>query len=455
MMVASANIISQYPTQVYYSVLPFLPSDTYLSRQYPGRISILIGRENSWSPLLFNLPEQFRLPATCFSPDGGTLAVEIYEGLSLYDTSSGLLNSSIEALGDHQYGRESLQAMFTADGSKVFVLFRTAWGQTKGRSHGIQTCDLAKQNVRLDLFPETVGVRGDPIRLSGDGSYVVYPGYDKLNTQICTWQIKGGNYTSIPIGCNGRVRDLALTGDSSHLVVVAVDDIIIILDVPSGHIQQRLPHRDVQNVCLSPDGLFIASTSLWSPKTRLFSTTQGTLLAVFELGMTSLGFSRTNHLYMLPVSGHVRVYNALGNHEARLIPVPGRVRHILPSLDDSQIVIQMATDSEPPHYGIEVWSLRRFTDTHDNSAPHPNTILNIDLSSDASLLAIATQTEIEIWDARIGRRRDVILTQSANYNTRPVSFSPRGELIVSSSQDGIIIVDAQAGVLIRTIYPFV
>ena len=449
MMVAHANIISQYPTQLYYSVLPFLPSDTYLSHQYPGRISILIGRETSWSPLLFKLPGVFLRPAICFSPGGDTLAVSTLDGIDLYDASTGLLNGNIAIPQEGGYEHHPLHAIFTTDGSKVSVLFRKPHDEeTEYQSYGIQTYDLAKQNAQLHLFPEKADVKDSLIQLSGDGAYVVYSAHGSPNTRICIWQINSRDYTSIPIGHGGNVQGLSLTGGSSHLVAVAVDDIIIIMDIPSGHIRQRLQHRGVNNVHFSPDGSFVVS---WSPTSepRLFSTMQGTLLAVFEAGMTSLVFSRTSHLYMLPHSGDLRVYNALGDHnqpETRLIPLPVGTDHILPAPDDSQIVIQMGLN-------IRVWSPRPVTDTHD-STPHANTILAIDLSDDASVLAIATQTEIEIWDARMGQRRDVIQTQSANPNQRPVAFSPRGELIVSSSRDGIIVVDAQASELRPTRYPF-
>ena len=147
-------------------------------------------------------------------------------------------------------------------------------------------------------------------------------------------------------------------------------------------------------------------------------------------------------------SGDLRVYNALGDHnqpETRSIDLP--IDHILPAPDDSQIVIQTGPD-------IRAWSPRRLTDT-DDSTPRANAILRIDLSGDASLIAITTQTAIEIWDARIGQRLDVIQIQCADSNHRPIAFSPRGELIVSSSQDGIIVLDAQASILRSTRYPFV
>ena len=124
MMLAYSDIISQYPTQVYYSVLPFLPSDTFLSCHYSGRISILSGRETSWSPLLFRLAKSFdhHRPLIFFTLDGCTLAVVSDDGIELYDASNGLLNSSIKVPKDH-YWRTPLQGVTTADGSQVLVLF--------------------------------------------------------------------------------------------------------------------------------------------------------------------------------------------------------------------------------------------------------------------------------------------------------------------------------------------
>src|SRR6266436_5937555 len=77
----------------------------------------------------------------------------------------------------------------------------------------------------------------------------------------------------------------------------------------------------------------------------------------------------------------------------------------------------------------------------------------IDLLSDASLLALATPTDTEIWDARIGQRLHVVQSRSTSY-LRPVAFSPKRELIVSKSDDGIIVMDVRAGLLLPTTYSF-
>ncbi len=160
-------------------------------------------------------------------------------------------------------------------------------------------------------------------------------------------------------------------------------------------------------------------------------------------------FSRTNRLYAVQSnygSKELRVYSASAdpNTVIKSFPLPYYTEFILPTPDESQILIHTW------NY-IQVLSLGQFT----VDAPRNDIILGIDLSSDASLLALATRTEIEIWDARIGQRGKVIQSRSASpYYRRPVAFSPKGELIVSECEDGIIVMDVRAGVPLPTAYSF-
>src|SRR5258708_33165043 len=102
MILANSDIISQYPSQLYYSALPFLPSDTYLARQYltpRGCISVVAGQENSWTPLLFTLPRG----AAAFAPGGHMVVVAPWtvpdrDKIQMYNASNGLLNSSIKRI---------------------------------------------------------------------------------------------------------------------------------------------------------------------------------------------------------------------------------------------------------------------------------------------------------------------------------------------------------------------
>src|SRR5258708_1283036 len=99
MLLANSDLISQHPAQLYYLVLPFLPSDTYLSHQYPsprGCISVLEGRENSWTLSLFTLPDG---ELTAFSPGGHMFAIGRRDGIHIYNASNGLLNSTISSMG--------------------------------------------------------------------------------------------------------------------------------------------------------------------------------------------------------------------------------------------------------------------------------------------------------------------------------------------------------------------
>src|SRR6266436_8705233 len=230
MMLAYSNIISQYPTQVYYSVLPFLPSDTFLSHQYSCDISILTGGEKSWSPLLFRLAKSFYYPLTFFPLDGCTLAVVSDNGIELYDALNGLLNSSIKMPGNTMYWRIPLQAITIADGSQVLVLFtkRRERDEDEEVYYGIQHYDLAKQNVQLHQIHLEKRITHDLIRLSGDGSYIVFAEPETLNTRICIQWIHGGDDASVLMNCNEEVQDLALTSDLLHLVAVAAGNTITV-----------------------------------------------------------------------------------------------------------------------------------------------------------------------------------------------------------------------------------
>src|SRR5260370_39632356 len=120
MILANSNIISEYPAQLYYSVLPFLPSETYLARQYPtpgGCISVMISRENSWTPLLFTLPKG----VAAFAPGGDRVAVASKESkhVQIFNGSNGLLSTSIRSSSTNFTPR---LAAFTEDGSVVVVV---------------------------------------------------------------------------------------------------------------------------------------------------------------------------------------------------------------------------------------------------------------------------------------------------------------------------------------------
>ena len=371
-------------------------------------------------------------------------------GIHIYN-SNGLLNSSIRTISSDY---TPYLAAFTEDGCGVVVVSADSdWGNPKA-SYRIEKFDLVKQNSQIyrttprnDLYP---------LKLSEYGSYVAFADHkDSLNrdTRISIWRTDGGDDTSIPLGCAAKVRDLDLAGESAHLVAVATKDITI-LSIPLGDVRQTLYHEGAEYVCISHDGSFLASRA-WG-EVRLWSITQGTLLASFESESISPAvFSRTNRLYVAE-DDRGRVYDASTDPNrvaiksfpspsivSSVVPVPHTQKSILPMPDESRILIRTMVD-------IQVWSLK-LSDTRD--APR-NEIMGIDISGDASLLALATETDIEIWDARIGQRLHGIQSRSGDIYSRPVAFSPEGELVVSSSDDEIIVVDVRAGVLMPTTYPF-
>src|SRR5258708_23279799 len=435
MLLANSDLISRHPAQLYYSVLPFLPSDTYIARQYPaprGCISVLTGRENSWPPLLFTLPPG---DTVAFAPSGHMFASAIVEQdeIHLYSGSNGLLNSSIRSFtttNSPNYDAHSIA--FTEDGCGIVVV-SSAWSYSESKvSYQIEKLDLVKRNGQI----YRIILRDDSycLKLSEYGSCVAVAEHKNKDTRICIWKTNGSDDISIPLRA-GEVSDLYLTGESAHLVAVAAKDITI-LSIPSGGVQRTL-YDEARVVRISRDGLFLAS--LTGGDTRLWSITQGTLLAMFETGWDRIVFSRTNRLYATQSSDggeELKVYDASADPNTVTIksfPLPSRTISILPMPDESRILVHTWDD-------IQVWSLGQFTVTCD--APR-NDIVGIHFSGDASLLALATETDIEIWDARIVQRRKVI--QRRNWSCRPIAFSPKGELIVSSSDGRIIVMDVVAG----------
>src|SRR5258708_3621707 len=352
MILANSDMISRYPAQLYYSALPLLPSDAYVARQYPtprGCISVASGRENSWTPLLFTLPHR---SMAVFAPGGHMVAVISHEEIQIYNASNGLLNSSIPHRSNPQHS-----AAFAEDGSEVVVVSES--GSVHPVFYRIAKFNLVKQTGQN--WQTTPRDDRYPLTLSEYGSYVAFP--EHQDSRICIRKTDGSDHISIPFGCDGKVEDLDLAGESVHLVAVATKDRITILSIPSGAVQRTLYTEYSYEVCISRDGSFLVSKPFPGPHT-LWSITQGMLLATIKAH--SAVFSRTNRLYVVERGGGGKIYDMSAdpnNVTIKSFPLPSRIDFglptpILPTPDESRILIHTWDD-------IQMWSLRESTDTRD------------------------------------------------------------------------------------------
>ena len=304
MMSMWSKLISQYPTQLYYSVLPFLPSDTYLAHHYPthtGGISILRGRDRSWSPLLFTLARETPSYKPAFAPKGQMVALASFSGIDLFDGLSGLLLSNMVApepsniLSHYICG-----ATFSADASEVIVTRYWEFGVAR-------YCDVVKYSVtrQIGQVHRTALVTEDDmllIPLSEGGSYVAFPDFAESESRIRIWRTHGGDDTFVLMRHVDDIQSLQLSADSAHLIAVATGHEIFISDILSGNILQTLDDKDVRDMCISPNGSFLASMSPWGG-IRVWSTTRGTLQSTLKNAGDILAFSHTNCLYMALYSG--------------------------------------------------------------------------------------------------------------------------------------------------------
>src|SRR5258708_23150339 len=177
MILANSDMISWYPAQLYYSALPFLPSDTYLARRYPtprGCISVVAGRENSWTPLLFTLPQG----AAAFALGGHMVAVAPWtapddDKIQIYNASNGLLDSSIKRVSSTF---PDLVA-FTEDGSGVVVV-----SSDFGRSYEIEKFNLVKQSSHIC---RTTQLENRSLKLSDYVSYVAFSELTGRHARLC------------------------------------------------------------------------------------------------------------------------------------------------------------------------------------------------------------------------------------------------------------------------------
>ncbi len=201
------------------------------------------------------------------------------DGIDLYNASNGLLNSSIIKPSSTDYRYNPRFAAFTEDGCGIVVV-SVKWSRNVPY-YRIEKFDL-KQNGQIYRTIPRDGADSH-LKLSEYGSYVAVAEHKNKDIRIRIWKTDGSDDISIPLRRAGKVHSLDLTGESAYLIAVATKDITI-LSIRSGGVQRTLYHK-AWSVCISRDGLFLVSTARGTA--RLWSITQGALLATFETGRES------------------------------------------------------------------------------------------------------------------------------------------------------------------------
>ena len=255
------------------------------------------------------------------------------------------------------------------------------------------------------------------LAFSPDGKILVSSGYDRF---IKFWEIRNGSLLG-QVSTADTPNFLTFSSDGSELAVASNLEVVMI-DVLSMRLEDSIPEAGGKNLAFSPDGshLYIATPF----RMTVIDTTANTValrfpdpsvlvptLAVSEAGSTSLTYE-----------------------------IPEAIDNFALSPDGTRIITYTLGSSVESNSGAEnvrlaTWNAQTgkyLSETRFKS----DSMGSLKLSADGSLLAIAKDHEIWLWDTG---NWQVIKTLTGHSDLiQDLAFTPDGKKILSASRDGTV-----------------
>ena len=324
------------------------------------------------------------------SPDGKTLAVANYEGVALWDVTSGDQLRTIVTSSDLS-NPAVISLTFSPDGKTLATGSEPASaGNTKRGT--VQLWDVASGN-RLDGFSEDIADVVTLLIFSQDGERLAGGSADAIKL----WDVANGNEL-LSINASNLER-LAFSPDGKTLVSASSigDDSVKLWDAATGDLLFTLKGDDVGgNVIWSADSGTLAYESATG----------------FSVGLRDLA------------SGAIR---SLSGH-------PYYVESIAFSPDGKMLAsASMWNAMVAPDNLLKLWDVASGQELHILNG-HRSTVGNVAFSPDGMMLASASWDEtIKLWDVASGSE---LRTLSGNTGLGySVAFSPDGKLLASAFND--------------------
>jgi WD40 repeat protein len=304
---------------------------------------------------------------------------------------------------------------------------------TAGQDAATKVWDVATGKALFTLVGHTKDVRR--VVFDASGERIATASWDMT---AAVWDANSGKQLSSLTGHTRPVNSVAFNHDGSRLVTAASDGTVKVWDVMNDKelLTYRNHRRSVRDAVFSPSGERIASAStdkairIWDTETgkdlTVLSGHEGTVwsVAFSPDGSRVASASEDNTVKLWDVSSTTELRTFSG-HDAQVNQVLFAPTGLI-SVGDDRVLRWWDVVS-----GKEVAKL----------AVHP--IQSISMHPDGTQVAIATTEKVIIWETKEQRERTL---DSTIKGVIKVAYSPDGERLVATSEDGLITVwDAKTG----------
>ena len=419
-----------------------------------------------------------------FSADGGTLAASSYDGVTLYDVSSGSPLRTLRTLRtlDFEFPYTSRSA-FSPDGKTLAIA--GLYDDALSDEFTVALLDLASGRELLSFkSPVVPDMGGNPVfsftfspdgRMLASGSAVTIKVWDaasgnellsinESNVESLTfsadsqtlvssssvgddsvklWDVQTGDQLNTIRG-----EDVGLSifsSDSNTLAYASPDNIIRLRDARSGDVRTLRGHTDsVIYYEYSPDGKTLASASL-DDTIKLWDVASGSELHTLGVNFQysdSMAFSPDGKTLATGTDDNtVKLWDVSNGSELRTL---NGHTDTVSSVAFSPDVKTLATASYDNT--VKLWDLAGGSELRTLSG-HTDRVTSVAFSPDGKKLVSMTHDGNKLWDVSSGQEL-ASLSAIRSYSI----FSPDGKVLATLSEDGIVrVLDSASGDEIYTL----
>ncbi|KAJ3124305.1 hypothetical protein HK098_001217 [Nowakowskiella sp. JEL0407] len=421
--------ISESALQIYFSAIPFCPTETRIYKQYIDKLpsknapKVLVGLEKDWPACLMTIEKAFIWAKSIgISYDGRYIIGAAGNEIKVWNVETG---NEVHKLEGH---RDVVLCVKYVFDSEKFII-------SGSYDNTIRIWNAESGECATILAHSGDGVR--TIAISPNRRYFVSGGFSDDTVKI--WSIEGLELVNTLCGHSETVNSIVISADSRMIISASADNTIKFWFFESGEeIRTIVAHYEsINSLAIASDGTFFVSGS--DDKTvKMWSTEEGRYLRTL-IGhtdkVTSVDVSPDRQFV---VSGScdatIKIWSAAsGENIKSLTGHSSAIRIVIYSIDGR--FIASASDDQ----SIRIWSSKYNSVRGDNrlQSAHTETVICADISKDHSLIATGSEDRtIKIWSVSNARNLKTLVGHTDSITT--LNISPDTKFIVSGSKDSTL-----------------